>query len=323
MAEAAAASIQCKVQHVRHALMKQIIESAGASGGDVFGGAPRDLMIHDAAAKVFIGEGMSYNDPTVNPENTDRFHLPNDIDVFFLDPGNVEKFFAELAKRHLYSREQKKGPTYVMDGAPESIKHTKLHVAFHVPSVIRSLLDEGMYVSVDVLTREELSDAAVIPPFGGILDFVANGLMFSPNVALMPCLCRQRMSALEKFDRIAEIQQDVLQRKTQLINPNVPEHRIVKMLKMGWTLEGHAFALLVDKKRDYNDVCFVCLGEFVPSQRHVKLMCCKAHIHTHCAREFIVHNEDARECPRCKTSSICNWGASVKDARLISCDSKI
>ena len=70
----------------------RIMHSFTSKGGVIFGGAVRDTILHDLAAKDFYkngGTNESYDDPT--SEWNDRFVTPNDIDCYILR-HNFDKF---------------------------------------------------------------------------------------------------------------------------------------------------------------------------------------------------------------------------------------
>lgn len=326
-----------RVQHFAHAnamkwkLMNQAKAVVLNHDGIVFGGFVRDALLHDQAAKRFYAackaRGLStqqyYTDRAFLSEAADRLTVPKDIDCLVtlsqytdINEALEDKGFRTEVKqrqsiRHYFPCRSGERPEF-----HKLVDHIRVKVSLNTPACIAHHLAACSF-SMDFFCT--LDDA---PPHRIVLneelDFECNGLLLTKmglqlSPAALRCYpdvdCRDPIAVLNKLH---EVVQNVLQKKTTCFDVFVPDVRLKKLLNQGWTLEGDSFTTLGNVP--YEGHCLVCHDPI--EDRSVKLRCCDARYHFGCLhqaldfqRQQLQRGERADPgCPMCrKDMFVPNW----------------
>ena len=159
--------------------MKFIANNVFECSGVIFGGYPRDLIIHDENAVKFHSRGSftnaQYSDPDFHRDTSDRLLIPKDIDCFFQSEELMEAFLTKMKDDGYMvlgaiSMDSTSSP---YENLPEDVHFKRVRMVPKMPSFMRPLFGHDLDVNVDILYSE---NANVSPPFNSV-DFTCNTLI--------------------------------------------------------------------------------------------------------------------------------------------------
>lgn len=301
-------------------IKRKIMDVIVKSGGTVFGGAVRDMVLHDSHATEFYKRTKlthaeleaAYNDPLYMPEYNGRYVIPDDIDAC-LHIDHLENVLAQLKAQHLnihlsFSRDPTEYfPT--MNIEPGTVRHDRYIVKLFKPfKLMKSIYDmlasplfNAVASEVQCLTRKIIGLSCTIkldfmistvplhlqqpePPFG-FVDFDCNALLYTKNGITLS----QKLWPTSTFDpyaktmKMIEIFKDIEARRAVMcIFAKPQDYRIRKMMRKGWEIGSDAITQLKDKT--YDGHCLICQGDLNNSTQY-KLKCCDARYHINCMRD--------------------------------------
>ena len=312
--------------------------------GVVFGGAVRDLIIHNHAASSFydkVGKGLyndsDYNDFYVDPETRDRFILPQDIDVVFYSKTDLRKFKETLARSGfvIINESTPHSPSYYFANFPEGWLHSKwvVTIKLHELLVNHTRTADIPTYEVDVIFPDPTTSVVVnhnmLPPFG-VADFECNALaivkvhgqeMFTIDNKFLSVLGSSGLSRQVTIERITK---DIIAKKAIFIGCDGMENRIRKMIYRNYAIQTDIINVsyspqelpsfpppMVVKSEDDTkaDVCLICFDEV--KSDYVGLKCCKGKYHPKCLKQVI---EIFDTCPQCRS----NYYAGARDKHFLS-----
>ena len=292
---------------IRWKLIQQIQACIQSVNGVIFGGAVRDKIIHDHYATEFYNikdvDRKKYNDITYQPESALRVILPNDIDCF-MKTSQIPLFIEKLKDKLLAADDH--GTTEARIYFPEidvadinALKHSKFRIKFAINPILKSEIKiDAYYVMLDIIHTEN-SIENIEPPFGSI-DFECNSIILtSDDTYKLSNVLTKNFTPKKKIEKMNQIMTNILRKETTIVYADLPEFRITKLLKYGWTINSENVKIF--KEITPHDKCMLCLDSFKNSQYQTKLQCCNNRLHTHCLKKLFSTTEyDNLCCPMCR-----------------------
>lgn len=297
-------------------VIKSIAKIALEENGVIFGGYPRDIILHDNHAKRFYDtddvDFSRYDDPEYLPELQERLCIPSDIDCFFENTDSFNSFVRTLKenKYHVQQRASCDPKRYISTmkvnlGDIMLIKMivSTMHIGSfytkmlsNVPLCVRSKVKAALYSTLhDIPKYEVCIDALVVspnctrklhPPFNN-LDFRCNSLVLTKyGIGVMKDMMSSD-SVLDNHDKVASIIDDIISRKAVVAGISIPSFRIQKMVAKGWKISGGDVCMT----NADNDDCIICHQNFATTEVCYKLKCCAAKYHGDCLEKACEHNE--------------------------------
>jgi len=220
-------------------------------GAMVYGGAVRDMMLHNIKSKEFYLEhtNSDYSDETVSPDTIDRMIIPRDIDCLIRGDHSTQlihhfntKYFLKIEEvKHVYFNKEKN----------TNYQHIKLVVLYSIT--------KNLYVKIDMIVQ--LVPGELIMPFIN-LDFDVNGLtMTSDGFGLNECLRTKGQNAalnmIKNASRLQVILENIRQKKAFTI-PGCAAHRFRKMKEYGWDITFKSKIFHYYFNEEYEGVCIIC-----------------------------------------------------------------
>lgn len=280
----------------RWATLKDIEITIRNNGGAIFGGYPRDRIIHDHYAEQFYAARVAdsdtvlqYNNPEHHPESwPHRTVLPNDIDAYMPNDQmnhairslkqkgyDMKVMFSGAA--HIYGLRFNINPVSSM---ANELKLTRYELSFRLPDLLHKHMGNEIKakmpnIQLDILHQPMIHDIkASFSP----IDFECNSLIILPDNTLalrtasvsMPkpsspshpaaSLNTINPSPLYSHNILNRIIQDIINFKAIAIQPQ--QHRIAKMIKKGFTLMAPSSVTLISQMNapSYDGTCLVCHG---------------------------------------------------------------
>lgn len=279
--------------HIRWLLTSEIIRKITKYyKGVVFGGAVRDMILHDNAAEKFYklcsdkpayNDPKLYNDPTLYPELSDRFLVPNDID-FFITHSEYKEFKKYLYRRGFYYRElYKKDLTYLNQSLSSYGKYTLTSVEL----IYYNKVHKNTYI---VMLDAILCYDTVLPQMDK--DFSVNKLYITHNGMAANEDCKWT------YD---EIRQHILNKEAHC-DSTISDKRYKKMNKPGWKLIINYTSLQFKlRTNEEEETCVICLEDLKVGELEVKTKTCKCN-YSYC-KECINTIIKSNKCLMCKTET--------------------
>lgn len=270
---------------IRWKLMLLIQKCIQKCNGQIFGGTPRDRIIHDHYATLFYKdvrlERHMYANPTFHEQTKLRLTVPSDIDCY-MQTSNISSFKKTLLTELLYFEElsTQDANIYFKD-CPLDLKITKMKVTFSGNPLIR-LKMSYFDVHIDIIHSENNYE----PPFGKV-DFECNAIILtSDNGYKLSNTFAPFLGPKEKLDKMNNIICDIVKKETYVADFDIPRFRIYKMLQKGWKIKSKNMSLFIEQKPE--DHCYICHEEFAKeSKPQIKFHCCNGRMHTDCLRRFL------------------------------------
>jgi len=310
--------------------------------GVVFGGAVRDLIIHNHTASNFyekVGKGLfnesDYNDFYIDPETRDRFILPQDIDIAFYSKTDLRKFKDELSRSGFVVLHEStpRCPSHYFASFPEGWLHSKWVVSLKLPKLLMNhtrTSDIPTY-EVDVIfpdpTMSVVVNHRMLPPFG-MADFECNALAIvkahgQEMITIdNKCLTVIGSSGLSRHITVDRIIKDIIDKKATFIGGDGMTHRIRKMIYKNYSIQTDTISVAY-KSQDGSpsqtnvassddgkgDLCLICFDDITTD--FVGLKCCKGKYHPKCLKQVV---DLCDTCPQCRTS----FYAGSRDKHMLS-----
>jgi hypothetical protein len=259
--------------------MKNIVKRYDAI---VFGGAVRDLLLHDHIASKFydLSTPDKYDDDTVHPELGDRFLVPTDID-FFIRKSQYDKFKTYIYQRGFYYAEQKKlDLIYVNPQLAEG-----QYILIKAEIIFFDKKNKKFYsIRLDVILC--LSDRIIIPEMD--TDFSVNKLLMT-NKGIVASNCQ--WSYKEILEHIHN--------KEAYCNSTISDRRYEKLQKKGWKLITN-YSTFVFKLRtnEEEETCVICLDTLKVGELEVSPRECKCK-YSYC-KDCLKYSLKSAQCLMCK-----------------------
>ena len=267
--------------HVYWLLMKCLMENIVKKFDIIiFGGAVRDLILHNYAAREFykLSTLDKYDDPTIHPELSDRFLIPSDIDMFITyDQHNAFKSY--LYKRGFYYNEQKK-----MD-----LSYINRNLNYGEYELIKAgiiYFDKVNSKSYPIMLDIILCNKLVIPQMD--TDFSVNKLIMT----------KKNIVSISNEWNYAQIIEHI-HNKQAYCNSTISEKRYQKLNKKGWKIIMN-YSTFVFKIRlnQEEENCVICLDSLKVGELEVTPRECKCK-YSYC-KDCIKHSLKSSQCLMCK-----------------------
>ena len=277
------------------------------AGGRLFGGYPRDFVLHESNAKAFYDtpnvDVSKYNDPTYLPETKERLTIPSDIDAF-ISSENIDRLTKKIVDfGYTIWKSKSSHLGYIMNDSQRllNVKHEKLTIVPAVPQVLKSLFPK-IEVTIDLVHIDNFTPDLMV------LDFECNGLMIESagHFSLHPSLLSSYANPMTYTNKVNQIIKDILEKKAVKVNDTFP-YRVDKMLQKGWTIQGHFMEVKKYNSED-TEYCAICHDSFTENvastgELAVKNKCCQGHMHMKCMKKLVKENYDTC-CYCCKELNI-------------------
>jgi len=277
------------VSHIKWIIIRNIMDRLILlDDAIIFGGAVRDMILHNHAAKKFYLLSGEYNDPTVHPELNDRFLIPNDID-FFIRKNDFDRFKRYIWKKNFHYKEET-----VVD-----LSYVNLEMDYGYFTLIRAEilyydeLNHSTYtIKLDVIICKTEGKDIIIPKMD--TDFNVNKLKYSK-------------SGIESMDSqwtYEEIEHHILT-KQAFCDTTISNKRHLKMMEKGWKITMNyctfVFKLRTNKEEEN---CVICLKTLEIGELEITTKLCKCK-YSYC-EECLPYSLKSDQCLLCK-KEMCNY----------------
>ncbi len=297
----------------------------------IFGGAVRDMIIHDEYSTRFYDDESKdrklFDDPLYDKETIGRLVVPNDIDAFFVGTKEeVSKIVNELCdkERLRFSNNGNAGYPLNIFGNSDEIKLKRY--TFYIPA--NSYIGVSIEMNVDIVYT---SLKNILPPFK-IADLKCNCLLQDQTgIRLSNHTGVYAMDALSGTYKAKKIEigiiNDIINFKTQLCHPNILNelddepsfgekeidfrfrriYRLLNMIERGWTITDEIdidIEVYVEESNEDTIVCLVCQENIQLNFDDIciKLKCCGCIIHKQCFLNYVKTELNERITIRCMNS---------------------
>lgn len=345
--------ISCKLQWK---LCRETVRTIIQCGGSIFGGAVRDMILHDHHATEFytrvpgLAAEASYEDPTCHSDLSGRYVVPNDIDATIPEAElpallnawkkkgfQARRVFERDAKSYLPNLTCSVGEVrhahYVLHTMTASIANAIKHsiwsqIALFIQgevcgavdnliNALNTLADSAPRVHVDLMIVK--TDASCEAPFG-LPDFECNALLFdSTGVRIAKGLIQADAMPFTSYNHLQKIIRDIVHWRAVPVQGIVPiEPRLRKMAKRKWQIE---LAHIQRDKLHNDELCFICHDGF--EKEHLKMTCCSGRMHKDCFLQACTKGPaamaDTDRCIYCRQEfySILQGATIQDDARVV------
>uniref|UniRef100_A0A6C0DAU4 Poly A polymerase head domain-containing protein n=1 Tax=viral metagenome TaxID=1070528 RepID=A0A6C0DAU4_9ZZZZ len=277
------------VSHIKWLLIRSIMDRLiNLDNAIIFGGAVRDMILHNHAAKKFYLLSTEYNDPTVHPELNDRFLVPNDID-FFIRKGDFDRF-----KRYLW----KKGFHYKEETIVD-LSYVNLDIDYGYYMLYRAeilyydQLNNSVYtIKLDAIVCDISYNTDINIPIMGT-DFNVNKLKY----------VKDGIYSIDSRWTYEEIENHILT-KQAYCNSTISDKRYVKMMEKGWKITMNyctfVFKLRTNKEEEN---CVICLKTLEVGELEITNKQCNCK-YSYC-EECLPFSLKSDHCLMCK-KDMCN-----------------
>jgi hypothetical protein len=277
----------------------------------IFGGYPRDSIIHDYYANKFYEEvkdltfsekRKKYDDETFMPDSYKaRTLCAQDIDCY-MPTEMMKNFDLNLLKNNLriINKNAYDLKSYInIKNIPENLKLTQYTIGFNLNPILRSLFDTVPRVRVDVIHIEEVDFKLYRPPFANQLDFECNGLIMTGGTKQVMLSSHFMISnAFSSLEKLNSIINKLLKFEIDMVCFPYKTDRITKMLNKGMKIHNE-YNLLFNIKTDEEEMCTICLGK-IENNKNIKRTCCSAIYHLNCYNSMCTNNNFNHKCPACR-----------------------
>ena len=260
-----------------------------ASKGIVYGGAIRDLFLHNINSREFFTTNTleEYSDITVRPDTIDRLIIPKDIDCLISekDSADLIRYF----NRHYFLKIGEAYNEYFCRNT--NYKHLKLCVLFHKSSLV--------YVKIDLIVQK---DGVLQLPCSN-LDFDVNGLLLTSNGIGLSEFLNETCAdcVIKNADKLQMILDNIRQKKAVFIE-GCPIFRYIKMHKYGWNIHFKAKVFNYYINEPYEGECIICKEKIPDDMCCVSYKACRCDLRI-CIRCILNNSTKLHKCPLC--SEIC------------------
>lgn len=241
----------------KYAFTKTMIYTLVHCNATIFGGAVRDLFLHNFSATAFyhkmIGNKLNddddidediikkYNDPNISPETKDRLTVASDIDLFIQEKDFI-KLMRILSIKYFIKKRKELDMSYRLIDC-EKGRYTLYKVealnSFHVS------------VKLDIIVSSE--GEPLIPLME--TDFDVNRLMFSLKNQYY---LRGKLGDHISFHNVIEN----IKHKRAICNPDIKQFRLDKMIQKGWNISVNYKIYNIIPCSVMDDKCIVCHCDF-------------------------------------------------------------
>jgi hypothetical protein len=292
---------------LRWKFLQSIQEVATKSSGYVFGGFPRDALLHEHFAKEYYKaekeavelwnfedpfESWNYEDPTTHPASyPGRINLPTDIDVM-MDTESLEGFLTALDFAQFSVLKTSTTPVALtrykcadMGVADPSLLLTSIRVSVKGHPLLLQYMGANLpSVKVDIVHKEGF---LINTDFKfELVDFACNSLYISPEGILGSATMEglPGRGFMTNMTRIQRITQDCIDMKAVPVRPT--DARMTKMIQKGFRVVSAVTTIFCDKdsKCEEDDMCLLC-HDTMRGKHCVKMNCCVAQYHFKCFAE--------------------------------------
>lgn len=239
----------------------------------------------------------------MHPELSDRFAVPNDIDIVFESKREVDVFMETLKKTGhqvlIGHSDYKRVQTSVQTS---EVKLETFYVSHVFPEWMGSEYKD-LHIKLDILYMCDATPwyKILLQMGNGKLDYRCNGLILTPSgtYQLHPHLNKgnffNRMSAYQKHRFINEEIKYIVNKEAYIVeqgtHPDIK--RTLKMLKYGFEIKGEDSVMVGYNHPQVQDkACLLCLENFGHQKGHhpaiIRGTCCKAGwLHLDCCESYI------------------------------------
>ena len=314
---------------VHSSIVRGFVDDLVEMGAVVFGGAPRDLVLAQAASKAFYAAGgtvANFYDIEVLPEHAARTLVPTDVDAIMAedDLTRMDGAWPRVTVRSRKPVFDDQLSTYLA-GWPEGTQHVRydfsyvrddlfsrnaMMAGFH-PDVRSSFVDIvdrfaafmnarartmprsfGLDLIV-VKHRADVATAAGLHP-----DFDVNGILMNAQGLRLCEHLVAGLSPLSRHARLQEVLANVMAKRAIFLGENdSTSFRLRRLLARGWTATTGYLAEALPSS--LHETCTACKKAFVDREARLALPCCVGHpYHAKCLRELAISGRAAR-CTAC------------------------
>ena len=270
------------------ALINKLKQIGLNSNGIIFGGLVRSDIIGCYYRKEFFKKKLDnskYWDTNYDIQTNKRTIIPNDMDIYFKNEENVNKYVIAINN---YVK-QFKGSLKIVDNCSRHLRYLSLnnnicHKKIYIDIKIGFTINySGIRIkyNIDILylnnTDSILEDKYIEPPFNN-LDFLCNIFLMerinNNNIVRISNCSGTPIDKMNYYDKAKitnNIMNDIINGKTSFVrnveNNNsefINSYRIIKMLEYGWNIINLPFNIIkisdITESEEYK--CCICQDIF-------------------------------------------------------------
>jgi hypothetical protein len=298
----------------KYSFTKTIIYTLVNCNATIFGGAVRDLFLHNFNATAFYDRFKNknkndenddidididlikkYNDPNIYPDTKDRLLVATDVDLFIKEK-DFTKLLRILSIKYFIKKQKEIDMNYRLLNC-EKGRYTLYKVealnSFHVS------------VKLDIIVSSE--GEPLIPLME--TDFDVNRLMF--NLKHQYYL-RGKLGDQISFHNVIEN----IKHKRAICNPDIKQFRLDKMIQKGWNISVNYKIYNIIPCYIMEDKCIVCHCDFNKEYNNkylciVEFKCpCKYYVCCECIQ---TNGEKLNKCVMCREDNFDNYDNALNE----------
>ena len=257
-------------------------------GAIVYGGAVRDLMLHNMNAKLFAQDHdqIEYSDESVSPETIDRLVVPHDIDCL-IGEKDYHTLIQHFSTAHFLNIKEVKN-VYFNKDKYSNYKHLKLTVLH--------MIDKNVHVKIDIIVQ--MVGELKMPYMN--LDFDVNGLVLTSggiqlNEYMKSTGKNAGLNAIEDASRLHVILENIRQKKAFTME-GCAVYRYKKMNKYGWDITFKSKLFNYYFEEDYEGDCIICKDKITGCSVNYKECKCDFRV---CLGCILKDYKKLDKCPLC------------------------
>ena len=267
---------------------KKVLNACLNYKGIVYGGAVRDLILHNTHAREFqtTHSNSEYTNTEISIETLGRLTIPNDIDCLIMEKDS-DYLMTHLSSLYFLKVNEVNNVYFTTD---QNYKHFKLSI----------ILNKSNPICVNVDLIVQTAGELKMPCMN--LDFDVNGLLLTLNgFGLNEYLRFKTGNQCEKVVHDADILCDILNnirnKKANMIY-KCPLYRFKKMMKYGWSITYRNEVLNHYINEDYEGECIICKEDIPYDMCCVNYAKCKCDLRI-CLKCALLHYPKLDKCSLC------------------------
>jgi len=314
-------------------MIKNIIHDLVNLGATIFGGALRDIILHNLHAQKFyklqnINKNLVYSNIEDSPETIGRLIMPKDIDLI-IHETKLKRIIDYLSSKYYISK-IKEGDLH--EYFDSNIEPNILYMYKY--KILNFSYEDNIIIDLDIIVSKiSLEHKQPIPPFT-TPDFICNCLLLNKEKGIFiseKYLNYNIITSCFHFEKIIILNKIInsIDNKTAIIDEycNPPFYRINKMFNKGWKIETVFKEIKIIEKNEESEenICVICHEEQKQCERYINFNCnnglCKGYYCLKCCFQLCKNydtnyneNRGQNKCPYCRellSSNIISEGIKV------------
>lgn len=313
-------------------IIKNIIHDLVNLGATIFGGALRDIILHNLHAQKFYklqseNKDLIYSNINHSPETLGRLVIPKDID-FIIHETKLKRIIDYLSSKYYISK-IKEGDCH--EYIDSNIQPNTLYMYKY--KILHFSYEDTIIIDLDIIVSKiSLEHKQPTPPFTKP-DFICNCLILNKEKGISISKKYFDYNIITPnfhFEKIIILNKIInsIDNKVAIIDEycNPPFYRINKMFNKGWKIESVFKEIkIIEKNEEEENICVICHEEQKEGDKYVNFNCnsglCKGYYCLKCCFQLCknydtnyIENREQSKCPYCRENlslNIINEGIKV------------